>query len=450
MAYIEEFLEFLAIPSISALPEHKPDIIKAAQWLRDRMIRAGIEDVQIITGKGHPVVFGKKNAQAMDSSKAPTVLIYGHYDTQPADPLDEWHSPPFEPQIRDGKIYARGAADDKGGVFPAILAAEEAIEDNSLPVNLKFLFEGEEEIGSPALKTLLEENKGLFECDIVLSVDGGMYSKDIPSITTGCRGLAAIQIEVSGPSTDVHSGGHGGAIHNPIHALAEILSVLKDKEGRILVEGFYDNVAEISDEERTKFSEVPFDEDAYRTRVGVPALFGEPEYSLIERMWARPTLDANGIWGGFQGEGVKTIIPAKAGCKITCRLVPDQDPDQICNALDNHIRNHTPKGVGVNVTIFPGNSKPYVVPDGHPVLPVLAGVLEDLYGHKPVNVRLGGTLPIARAFLDILGTYLFFFAMSSPDANAHGPNEFIRIEEFERLRKGLRVLWAKYASSFEN
>lgn len=450
MAYIEEFLEFLAIPSISALPEHKPDIIKAAQWLRDRMIRAGIEDVQIITGKGHPVVFGKKNAQAMDSSKAPTVLIYGHYDTQPADPLDEWHSPPFEPQIRDGKIYARGAADDKGGVFPAILAAEEVIEDNSLPVNLKFLFEGEEEIGSPALKTLLEENKGLFECDIVLSVDGGMYSKDIPSITTGCRGLAAIQIEVSGPSTDVHSGGHGGAIHNPIHALAEILSVLKDKEGRILVEGFYDNVAEISDEERTKFSEVPFDEDAYRTRVGVPALFGEPEYSLIERMWARPTLDANGIWGGFQGEGVKTIIPAKAGCKITCRLVPDQDPDQICNALDNHIRNHTPKGVGVNVTIFPGNSKPYVVPDGHPVLPVLAGVLEDLYGHKPVNVRLGGTLPIARAFLDILGTYLFFFAMSSPDANAHGPNEFIRIEEFERLRKGLRVFWAKYASSFEN
>lgn len=312
------------------------------------------------------------------------------------------------------------------------------------------MFEGEEEIGSPALKTLLEENKGLFECDIVLSVDGGMYSKDIPSITTGCRGLAAIQIEVSGPSTDVHSGGHGGAIHNPIHALAEILSVLKDKEGRILVEGFYDNVAEISDEERTKFSEVPFDEDAYRTRVGVPALFGEPEYSLIERMWARPTLDANGIWGGFQGEGVKTIIPAKAGCKITCRLVPDQDPDQICNALDNHIRNHTPKGVGVNVTIFPGNSKPYVVPDGHPVLPVLAGVLEDLYGHKPVNVRLGGTLPIARAFLDILGTYLFFFAMSSPDANAHGPNEFIRIEEFERLRKGLRVFWAKYASSFEN
>ncbi len=450
MGYIEEFLEFLDIPSISALPEHKPDIIKAAQWLRDRMICAGIEYVQIITGKGHPVVFGKKNAQAIDSSKAPTVLIYGHYDTQPADPLDEWHSPPFEPQIRDGKIYARGAADDKGGVFPAILAAQEAIEDNSLPVNLKFLFEGEEEIGSPALKTLLEENKGLLECDIVLSVDGGMYSKDIPSITTGCRGLAAIQIEVSGPGTDVHSGGHGGAINNPIHALAEILSVLKDKEGRILVEGFYDNVAEISDGERKKFSEVPFDEDGYRTRVGVPALFGEPEYSLIERMWARPTLDANGIWGGFQGEGVKTIIPAKAGCKITCRLVPDQDPDQICNALDNHIKKHTPKGVGVNVTIFPGNSKPYIVPDGHPVLPVLAGVLEDLYGHKPVNVRLGGTLPIARAFLDILGTYLFFFAMSSPDANAHGPNEFIRIEEFERLRRGLRVFWTKYAASFDN
>jgi acetylornithine deacetylase/succinyl-diaminopimelate desuccinylase-like protein len=447
VAYIEEFLEFLAIPSISALPEHKPDIAKASEWLRAKMARAGIEDVQIITGKGHPVVFGRKNALATDSSQAPTVLIYGHYDTQPADPLDEWLSPPFEPEIRDGKIYARGSADNKGGVFPAILAAQEAIADNSLPVNLKFLFEGEEEIGSPTLKALLDANKGLFECDLVLSVDGGMYSKDIPSITTGCRGLAAIQIEVSGPGTDVHSGGHGGAIHNPIHALAEILVGLKDNEGRILVEGFYDSVTGISEEERKKFSEAPFDEDAYRTRVGVPALFGEPEYSLIERMWVRPTLDANGIWGGFQGEGVKTIIPARAGCKITCRLVPDQDPEDICKALENHIKKHTPKGVGVSVTIFPGNSKPYVIPDHHPVLPVVAGVLEELYGHKPVNVRLGGTLPIARAFLDILGTHLFFFAMSSPDANAHGPNEFIRIDEFERLRKGLRIFWDRYAAS---
>lgn len=448
MGYIEEFFEFLSIPSISALPEHKPDIAKAAQWLKNRMVRAGIEDVQIIETKGHPVVFGKKSAQTQDSARVPTVLIYGHYDTQPADPFDEWHSPPFEPEIRNGKVFARGAADDKGGIYPAIVAAEEAIKEESLPVNLKFLFEGEEEIGSPALKGLLREHKARFECDLVLSVDGGMFSGQIPSITTGSRGLAAIEIEVAGPQTDVHSGGQGGVIQNPVHALAEILTGLKDSEGRILVEGFYDDVVEVSDEELKKFAQAPFDEEAHRARLGVPALFGEPGYSLIERMWVRPTLDANGIWGGFQGEGIKTIIPSKAGCKITCRLVPDQDPETICHVLEDHIKRHVPKGVGVNVTVFPGNSKPYVIPENHPALPVITDVLHELFGHEPVNVRLGGTLPIAPAFLDILGTYLFFFAMSGPDSNAHGPNEFIRIEDMDRLRRGLRMFWSKYADSY--
>lgn len=448
MGYIEEFFELLSIPSISALPEHKADIDTAAKWLKDRMDNAGIEDVQIIETKGHPVVFGRKDAQTLDSNKAPTVLIYGHYDTQPADPLDEWHSPPFEPEIRDGKIFARGAADDKGGIFPAVIAAEEAITQESLPVNLKFLFEGEEEIGSPTLKRLLNGNKDLFECDLVLSVDGGMFFKDIPSITTGSRGLAAIEVEVMGPQTDVHSGGQGGVIQNPIHALAEILTSLKDSKGTILVEGFYDDVVEVSYEELKKFSEVPFDEEAHRVGLGVPALFGEPGYSVIERMWVRPTLDANGVWGGFQGEGIKTIIPSKAGCKITSRLVPNQDPETICRMLEDHIKRHTPDGVGVNVTVFPGNSKPYVIPDDHPALPVVADVLEQLYRHEPVCVRLGGTLPIASAFLDILGTHLFFFAMSGPDSNAHGPNEFIRVEELERLKRGLHLFWKKYADSF--
>jgi len=450
MGYIEEFLEFLSIPSVSALPEHKDDIWKAAEWLKERMTRAGIEDTQVVPTKGHPVVFGRADAQNTGKEKVPTVLIYGHYDTQPPDPLNEWESPPFEPEIRDGKIFARGAADDKGGVFPAIVAAEEAIKSKSLPVNLKFLFEGEEEIGSPSLKEFLRERKDLLKSDIVISVDGGMYSRDIPSLTTGCRGLAAIQINVKGPKSDVHSGGHGGAINNPINALAQIVAGMKDPDGRIFVEGFYDDVVLPSAEERKAFGEIPFDQEAYKDRVDVPELFGEPEYSLIERMWIRPTLDANGIWGGFQGEGIKTIIPARASCKITCRLVPNQEPEKICKLLEAHVKKHAPKGVTVDVTIFPGNSRPYVIPENHPALSVLSRVLEKLFGKKPVTVRLGGTLPIARTFLDTIGTYLFFFAMSSPDENAHGPNEFFRIEEFERLRQGLGLLWKEYAQSYEN
>lgn len=442
MQYIDEFLEFLRIPSVSALPEHKQDIVKASEWLKDRMRKAGIQDARVIPTQGHPVVYGSVKAT---KANAPTVLIYGHYDTQPPDPLNQWESGPFDPKIRDGKIFARGAADDKGGVFPAVVAAEEAIRSGNIPVNLKFLFEGEEEIGSPSIKQVLEDNRDLFACDLVISVDGGMYSRDLPSVTTGCRGLAAIQIDVQGPRQDVHSGGHGGAIQNPANALAQIITSMKDEEGHILVEGFYDNVLPLSENERKEFSRVPFDEEAYKESVGVPELFGEPGYSLVERMWARPTLDVNGIWGGFQGEGVKTIIPARASCKITCRLVPNQEPGRICDLLVKHVKSHAPKGVQVDVTVFPGNSKPYLIPKDHPALSALGGVLEKVYGKKPVMVRLGGTLPIAQAFLDILGTYLVFFATSSPDENAHGPNEFFRIEEFEKLRTGLPLLWEELA-----
>jgi len=446
MSYIDEFFEFLRIPSVSALSEHKKDIFRAADWLKARMEKAGIRDVRVIPTSGHPVVYGRVDASAnTKKAKAPTVLIYGHYDTQPPDPLNEWQSSPFEPEMRDGKIFARGAADDKGGVFPAIVATEEAIKAEKVPVNLKFLFEGEEEIGSPSIKKVLEEKRDLFACDLVVSVDGGMYSREIPSLTTGCRGLAAIQVDVRGPKTDVHSGGHGGAINNPVNALAQIVASMKDAEGRILVDGFYDDVVLLSEKERQEFSEVPFDQEAYRASVGVPELFGEPEFTVVERMWARPTLDVNGIWGGFQGEGVKTIIPARASCKITCRLVPNQEPDKICRLLADHVRKHAPKGVSVDAVVFPGNSRPYAIPKDHPALSAAAAVLQELYGRKPVTVRLGGTLPIARSFLDILGTYLMFFAMSSPDENAHGPNEFFRIEEFERLRKGLPLLWERLA-----
>ncbi len=443
--HLDEFLEFLSIPSISALPANKPDVMRAAVWLGERMKRAGIDGVEVILTKGHPVVFGRKEAPVPD---APTVLIYGHYDTQPADPLDEWTSEPFKPEVRDGKIYARGAADDKGGVFPAVLAAEEVIGRGELTVNLKFLFEGEEEIGSPNLKDLLQARKDDFKSDIVISVDGGMYSREIPSLTVGCRGLAAVQIEVSGPRTDVHSG-QGGLVANPIQALAQILAGMKGPDGKILVEDFYEDVAAPTAQEKEDMAKVPFDEDGVRNQAGVPSLFGEAGYSPVERVWVRPTLDANGIWGGFQGEGIKTIIPSRASCKITCRLVPHQEPEKICKLIEEHVKRNVPSGVTVSVKSFPGSSRPYVVPSDHPVLPVMTKVLKGLFGKDPVMTRLGGTLPIARAFLDILDTYLVFFAMSSPDSGAHGPNEFFRVEEFDRLKTGLPILWAELGKALK-
>jgi acetylornithine deacetylase/succinyl-diaminopimelate desuccinylase-like protein len=438
MSYIGEFLEFLSIPSVSALPEHKPDIERAAQWLKARMQRAGIQDVRVIPTGGHPIVYGWAGAE---DPGAPTVMIYGHYDTQPADPLDEWVTEPFKPEIRDGKVFARGAADDKGGVFPAIVAVEKALRGDGLPVNVKFLFEGEEEIGSPNLKAFLVDNKELLQCDLVVSVDGGMYSREIPSLTTGSRGLCGIQIEVQGPRQDLHSGGAGGAVNNPLIALAQIIASMKDRDGKILVDGFYDDVLELTEAEREAFAKVPFDEDEYKERSGVPELFGEPGFTVAERLWARPTLDVVGMWGGFQGEGIKTIIPARAACKITCRLVPHQEPDKIVELLKKHVKKCAPPGVRVIVTAFPGNSRPYVIPQDHPVIPVMSKVLKGLYGREPVTVRLGGTLPVARTFLDILGIYLVFFATSSPDENVHGPNEFFRLEEFERLVDGLPVLF---------
>ncbi|HHX28326.1 MAG TPA: dipeptidase [Firmicutes bacterium] len=435
--YIEEFLEFLSIPSVSASPEHKLDIERAAQWLKARMERAGIQDAEVIPTAGHPVVYG---LAAAAESGAPTVLIYGHYDTQPEDPLDEWVTEPFKPEVRDGKVFARGAADNKGGVLPAIVAIEKALARGGLPVNVKFLFEGEEEIGSPNLKPLLAAKKDLFKCDLVVSVDGGMYSREVPSLTTGSRGLCGIQIDVYGPKQDLHSGSAGGAVNNPLIALAQLIATMKDGEGKVLVEGFYDDVAALTQSEREAFAKTPFDEREYMERAGVKELFGEPGFSVTERLWARPTLDVVGIWGGFQGEGVKTIIPARASCKITCRLVPHQEPDKVVALLKEHVERHAPRGVRVSVTAFPGNSRPYVIPFDHPVMPVMSKVLKDLYGKEPVIVRMGGTLPIARAFLDILGTYLVFFATSSPDENVHGPNEFYRLEEFDRLVEGLPVL----------
>ena len=363
--HIQQLLDFLRIPSVSALPRHKDDVRRAAQWAAEHLRAIGVPKVEILETGGHPIVYGE---WTVDATK-PTYLIYGHFDVQPVDPEHLWENPPFEPVIKDGRIYARGAADDKGCLFLALKAVEAlAALDAQPPVNLKFMLEGEEEIGSPNLPGFLERERERLRADAVLCADGGFYLPQKPDITIGSRGICAMQIDVQGPKGDLHSGAYGGAIQNPIHALAAILASLRSPEGKILVKGFYDGVRPLTDEERADIARVPFDEKEFFAGVGVTEGFGEPGYSTLERLWARPTLEVNGIWGGFQGEGTKTVLPAEAHAKITCRLVPDQEPEQVLDAIEAHIRAHTPPGVTVRITRFPGSAPAYLMSRDHPIL----------------------------------------------------------------------------------
>ncbi len=321
--YQEELLQFLSIPSISALPEHASAVQEAARWVANRLTAAGLENVQTLPTGGHPVVYG----EWLHAPGKPTVMIYGHFDTQPADPLELWTSPPFAPEVRDDRVYARGASDDKGNMFVPILAVEALLQTSgALPVNVKFFLEGQEEIGSPQLPAFIARQRDLLACDLVLSADGGQYGEQQPALLIAFKGLAGAQIDVYGASTDLHSGVYGGAVANPIHALAHILDSMRSPEGKILVEGFYDAVVPLSAGDRAAIAAVPFDEQAYKAAIGVDALVAEPGYTPQEHLAGRPTLEVNGIWGGFQGEGTKTVLPNEAHAKITCRLVADQDP----------------------------------------------------------------------------------------------------------------------------
>src|SRR5688572_355026 len=319
----EELLDFLRIPSISALPENASEVRAAAEWLARRLTAAGVEGARVLETGGHPVVYG----EWIGAPGKPTVLLYGHFDVQPVDPLDEWQTPPFEPTIRDGRVYARGATDDKGNLFLSILAVEALLATTGeLPVNVKFLLEGQEEIGSPQLGAFLAANKALFACDVIVSADGGRLGEDPPALIIGTKGICALSIDVRGAKSDLHSGIYGGAVANPLHALAQILSTMRGADGKILVEGFYDDVAPLSEADRARIAAAPFDEAAYKELLGIEDVFGEPGYSTLERAWARPTLEINGMWGGFQGAGMKTVLPAAAHAKVSCRLVADQDP----------------------------------------------------------------------------------------------------------------------------
>lgn len=427
--HIDELRQFLAIPSVSALPEHGADIDRAARWLADAVRAVGFPEVRILSGIGNPVVYG--HWQVDDD--ATTVIIYGHYDVQPADPLDLWHTPPFEPVVREYKLFARGASDDKGNLW-IVLKALEAVSAvaGKPPINIKLLFEGEEEIGSPHLAAFLAANAALLRADVAISADGGQWSADTPALTIGSRGLVALQIAVEGARSDLHSGSYGGAVQNPIHALAQLLAGMRGPDGRILVDGFYDQVRELSAAERADLASIPMDERAYAARLGVSELFGEAGYTTLERTWVRPTLEVNGIWGGFQGEGVKTVLPSKAHAKITCRLVPDQDPDAVAKLIEDHVGRNSPPGVTVRVRRFSGSARPYLMPRDHPALHVAAEVLEEVYGRQALVIRTGGTIPIAEAFRSVLDMWFVFFAFGEPDNNVHAPNEFLRLASFDR------------------
>lgn len=432
-AHLNELNEFLRIPSISSLSEHKEDIQQAAQWLANAFEKLNLENISITQTAGHPVVY----ADWLHAEGKPTILFYGHYDVQPVDPLNLWDSEPFNPTIRDNKLFARGASDDKGQVFMHLKMIEALFATTgTLPVNVKFIYEGEEEIGSPHLPAYVEEHKEKLAADLILISDTGLYGPGKPAVCYGLRGLTGIQIDVRGAKGDLHSGLYGGGVQNAIHALAEILASFRDEHGTIQVEGFYDKVLPLSEEEREAYLALGFDEESVKQEVGVKELFGEQGFSYLERTWARPTLEVNGVFGGFSGEGIKTVLPAEAGAKITCRLVPNQEPDEIVALLKAHVEKHKPTGVEINVSEF-DKGRPFLTPFDHPFIQAAGRSYEKVYNIPTAYTRGGGSIPIVAAFDEILDLPVVLMGFGLSSENFHAPNEHFHLENFD---KGLRVL----------
>ncbi len=437
--------EFLRIPSVSSLPEHRADMRRAAEWVAQRLTQLGANDVAILSTAGNPVVYGHWPAPAA----APTALLYGHYDVQPPDPLELWETPPFEPAIRGDRLYARGASDDKGNLFSALSGIEALLATaGSLPIGIKCLFEGEEEIGSPNLPPFVRENKDLLQADFAISADGGMWSADQPSITVASKGIAACQIDLRTANTDLHSGQHGMAVPNAVEALARLVTTMHDDEGRITIEGFYAPVRDLTTDEREQLAAIPFDQAAYQRELDLKALWGEPEYTPMERRAARPSLDLNGLWGGFTGEGLKTVTPCEAHAKITCRLVPNQEPSAVIDLIEAHVAKHCPPGATASVRRFAGAARPFSVSPDHPALDAAEHVLRDLYGKDPLTVRLGGTLPIADTFQAELGADLIFFSWGLPGDNVHAPNESYSLPAFAAARRAYCAFLPELARAY--
>jgi acetylornithine deacetylase/succinyl-diaminopimelate desuccinylase-like protein len=426
-ARIESLKEFLRIPSISTLPEHAPDMRRAAEWLANTLRDAGIEHIEVAETGGHPVVYG----DWLHADGAPTILVYGHYDVQPVDPLDLWHSPPFEPVVEGARMVGRGSADDKGQIHAHAMAATWLLAARgAFPINVRYVFEGEEESSSENLDAWLAANRDRLSADAAIISDTGFFEGNIPAITVGLRGLMYAQIDVVLSPVDLHSGSYGGVVNNPAVALAQIVTALKGPDGRIRIPGFYDAVRSLTDAENAAIAELPFDEERFRSDTGVPALVGESGYTVLERKGARPTLDVNGIWGGFQGEGSKTIIPAHAHAKVSTRLVADQDPDDIYAKFAAFVTEVAPPGVTVT-TQFLGGGLPIVTPIGHPVMQAAARALEATFGRAPVYTREGGSIPVAASFASILGLPVVLEGFTQPHEQAHAPNEWLDLGNYE-------------------
>ncbi len=416
--FLNELLDLLRIPSISAKTEHKADMITCAEAVKQSLLNAGADKAEIYETEGHPIVYGEK----ITDPSLPTVLVYGHYDVQPADPLELWHSGPFDPTIKDGKIYARGACDDKGQFYMHVKALELMVNNNMLKTNIKFCIEGEEEIGSPNLAKFVENNKALLKCDVILISDTAMISMDTPSIDTGVRGLSYIEVEVTGPNRDLHSGVYGGAVANPATVLAKMIAACHDENNHITIPGFYEDVLEASEEERTLLGKAPFDEKAYTDDLGIDAVYGEKGYTTNERTGIRPTLEVNGIWGGYTGEGSKTVLPSKATAKISARLVPNQSSAKITSLLLDYFKSIAPAGVTVKATEHHGG-EPYLTPIDSKAYQAAAKAIEKSFGKMPVPVRGGGSIPICSLFEKELGVKIVFMGFGLDSDNLHSPNE---------------------------
>jgi acetylornithine deacetylase/succinyl-diaminopimelate desuccinylase-like protein len=424
--YVDELKQYLAIPSISALPQHAADVRRAAEWTADSLRSAGMQNVKLFETPGNPIVYG----DWLNAPGKPTILFYGHYDVQPVDPVDLWTSPPFEATVRDGELYARGAADDKGQVFMHIKAIEAFLaQAGSLPVNLKFFVEGEEEVGSAHLDDFVRAHKQELAADVVVISDSPMFDRGIPSICYGLRGLAYFQVDVRGTKSDLHSGSFGGAVANPAFVLTQILAQMKDRGGRIRIPGFYDDVRELSEAERAEWKKLPFNETKYRKELGAPKLFGESGFTTLERVWARPTFEVNGLLSGFTGEGAKTVLPATAMAKVSMRLVPDQHPDKIAAQFQDYMSKVAPKTVDVKVTRMHGG-KPWMAEFDNKFVRAAGRAIEKGFGKPPVFNREGGSIPVVSTFQEELGVPSVLFGVGLPDENAHAPDERLDLGNF--------------------
>jgi acetylornithine deacetylase/succinyl-diaminopimelate desuccinylase-like protein len=438
---LESWKALLRIPSISALPEHAQDIRRAAEYVADELRRVGMTHVEVSETGGHPIVY----ADWLHADGAPTAVAYAHYDVQPVDPVSEWHHPPFEPTVEDGRILARGASDDKSNLGILVQAAEALLATRqALPINLRFVFEGEEETTSEHLEPWLSANRERLQGDVALICDNGFFAGNVPAITVGLRGIMYAQIDVRGTFQDVHSGVYGGAVPNPANALARIISALKGPDGRVLIPGFYDDVVPLSDTDRAAYAALPFDEDAFRRSLGLEELVGEEGFTTLERRSGRPTLDVNGIWGGFQGEGSKTIIPGEAHAKVSSRLVANQDPDRIFGLLRDYVKEIAPAGIRVEVRNL-GGGRPTLTSTDLPWTVAAARAVGETFGREPVFIREGGSIPFVATFETLLGLPVVLMGFTPPDGNFHAPNEWMDLANFEGGVRTMVRYWDELA-----